>query len=503
MSQARVLVVDDERFFREAITDVLSGAGVECVLAASGEEALEQAQEPSVGVVVLDLQLPDLHGLEVFRRLRERRPDLRVIILSAHTDQDNVLEALRLGAFDYLAKPLHEEELGLAVRRALETFGLASGWSHLRARIGRLESTLEELWGRVRAEDGPPDAAALREAAVQAVAEVLGAAKTSLLLVDEGGQELRVAAAHGRKLRPEDMDPVPVGEGVAGAALARREPLLVADVAADQRFAGRAPGDRYDSASFAVAPLVAGARTLGVLCATDREGGASFGEEDLALLRILSVQIAQMLDAGPPPPVDADATLELSAPDAPAPEAGGAGAGLVRAICEAVTAEVEPARILHAALQPVAEALHAAPVSLFLADPETGALQREAECDGGARSDRRRLPSGRGLTGIVFETGALVASEAPAEDPRYDAEVDTPEDGRDGPLLCGPLRFRGKTLGVFRVFPEAEGQASPQLGELLAAALSAAVRNVLLYRSLVDTIEEVAQARREAARPAR
>jgi hypothetical protein len=100
----------------------------------------------------------------------------------------------------------------------------------------------------------------------------------------------------------------------------------------------------------------------------------------------------------------------------------------------------------------------------------------------------------------VFETGGLVASEAPEEDPRFDPQVDTPADGRPGPLLCGPLRFRGKTLGVFRVFPEASGGASAAAGEVLSAALSAAVRNVLLYRSLVDTIEEVAQARREARR---
>jgi hypothetical protein len=68
------------------------------------------------------------------------------------------------------------------------------------------------------------------------------------------------------------------------------------------------------------------------------------------------------------------------------------------------------------------------------------------------------------------------------------------------PFLCGPIRFRGRTLGVFRAFPERGREASPALAELLSAALSAAVRNVLLYRSLVQTIEEVAVARREAKR---
>jgi signal transduction protein with GAF and PtsI domain len=162
-----------------------------------------------------------------------------------------------------------------------------------------------------------------------------------------------------------------------------------------------------------------------------------------------------------------------------------------------VTAEVEPARILDAALRPVAETLRAAPVSLYLVDAERGDLVREAECDRGIRSDRPALPTGLGLTGTVLESGNLVASDDPAADPRFEAGIDTPEDGAPGPLLCGPLRFRGKTLGIFRAFPERPEDASPGVGEVLAAALSAAVRNVLLYRSLVDTIDEVARARRE------
>ncbi len=498
----QVLVVDDEKFFREAIRDVLDGAEMKCVLAATGAEALEAAGDPSIGVVILDIQLPDQSGLEVFRQLRDTRPDLRVIILSAHTDQETVLEALRLGAFDYLAKPIHEEELALSVRRALETFGIAGGWRRWRRRIGLLEETLEELWQTAREAETDQGAQSLREGAVQALSEILGAAKTSLMLLDEDGTALRVAASRGFKISPADLDEVPIGEGLAGMALARSEPILVADVNADERFAGRAPGDRYTSNSFAVAPLAAGARALGVLCATERSSGEPFDQEDLALMRIMSVQLAQMLEVRRDPGRDADPESKLEDPSeavAPVETAREVGpeAELARAICDAVTAEVEPARILDAALRPVAETLQAAPVSLYLVDAERGELVREAECDRGTRSDRPALPTGLGLTGTVLESGNLVASDDPAADPRFEAGIDTPEDGAPGPLLCGPLRFRGKTLGIFRAFPERPEDASPGVGEVLAAALSAAVRNVLLYRSLVDTIDEVARARRE------
>ena len=498
MGDTRILVVDDERFFREAIRDALEPAGFRVELAATGEEALARLADPGIGVVVLDLQLPDLHGLEVFRRAKRLRPELRVVILSAHTEQPHVLEALRLGACDYLAKPLHEEELVLAVRRALASFGFEAGWKGLRERMLRLESAIARLWEQASGRDAPgPDE--LRERIVRAVADVLGAGKTSLLLLDDGPGELRVAATHGRKIPDEGLDPVRLGEGVAGVALARSQPILVSDVATDGRFPNLGGERGYDSGSFAVAPLLSGTQAIGVLCATDR-GDGPMDEDDLALLRLLAQQVARLLDR----PERAEAgEIETLAQleEAPAleliPGGDARGAELVRSICEAVTAEVEPGRILAAALERIGRALGAAPVSLHLGSTQRNGLFREAEWDGGERSDRARLPVGVGLTGFVFESGGIVASDAPGRDPRFVAEVDTPQGGALRPFVCGPIRFRGRTLGVFRAFPARPENASPALAELLSAALSAAVRNVLLYRSLVQTIEEVAAARRE------
>lgn len=496
-ASVRILVVDDERFFREGIRDALEAAGFACITAATGAEALEAAADPAVAVVVLDVVLPGLDGLEVLRRLRERQPELRVIILSAYTDQERVLEALRLGAFDYLAKPLHDEELVLAVGRALESHAAWQGLVRMRGRIAALERSLidlAELAGADVEEEGRQSV--LRARAAAAVAEVLEAGKTSLLLVGPDGSHLRVAAATGRKTPLEEFAPVPLGTGVAGAAVARSEILVVNDVATDARFADRAPSDRYESGAFAVAPVTSGGRTVGVLCATDRPGGRAFDDSDVALLRILALGLGQALaprSAAAPP---------LPEPSAPSREVGeDALAELARRICEACIAEVEPPRLLEAALRPVAEALAAAPVALFLRDPKTGELVLEAGLDGAVCADRARLPRGRGLTGTVLETGRLVATETPASDPRFDAAVDTPSDGAAAPLLCLPLSFRGKVLGVLRAFPREPDRASARAGEVLAAALSAAVRNVLLYRSLLETIEEVANARRESQAP--
>jgi len=478
----RILIVDDERFFREAIRGALEELGVDCELVETGEEALKAAEDPRIGVVVLDVRLPGIGGVQVLERLRTWRPALRVIVLSAHTDQELVLEALRLGASDYLAKPIHEEELRLAVRRALEAHAVDSRWQSLRARLHLLGARLAELEKLARTSEAGARPAALATPVAEAVAEVLDASKTSVLLADERVSALEVIAATGEGRDPREMDAALIGQSVAGLAIQEGHPILIDDIERDERCGRRTRHPRYGSVSVALAPLVGERGPFGVLCATDRQGNQPFEDEDLALLRILALQTSVLV--APQVAEPARATDEV--------------AELARAICDAVTAEVEPERLINSALRPVAQTLSAAPVSLYLIDGRTGELALEGQRDEGGVSDRSRLPRDRGLTGTVLQTGCLVATDHPESDPRFDPEVDTPEGGRVGSILCVPLKIRSKVLGVARVFPAQQVGASARTAEVLAAALSAAVRNVLLYRSLLESIEDLARARREA-----
>ncbi len=541
--ELRVLVVDDERFFREAIRDTLSEAGIDCQAVASGEAALEAARDPAIGVVVLDVGLGERGGIDLLRRLRAERPAVRVIVLSAHTDHELVLEALRLDASDYLAKPLHDEELVLAVRRALAGYDVESSWQRLRERLRRLEARLAKL-----AAPGGADLEAFAKDVAEAAADVLDARKTSVMLLDPESEDLRVVAATGCALEPGQMDPVEPGEGVAGVVLALGEAILVEDVYSDPRFADRVLRDHYESSSLAVAPLRCDGRAFGTLCATDASGGAPLSEDDLALLRILAISVAGALAGGADEALEAESAEALEAEPAEAlgaepaealeaePEAiaaelaveaepevalevvGAEGAeeplasleevsapafaegDLARDVCEVLTLEIEPDRIFSRVLQNVAEALDAPIASIHLIENETGELVLEREFEARGGGDRLRLERTRGLTGTALQTGMLVATPDPEADPRFEAGVDTPADGEVRPLLCVPLRMRGKVLGAFRAFPEDPRRVSARNGELLGSLLSAAVRNVLLYRSLLETIDELAEARREGSR---
>jgi sigma-B regulation protein RsbU (phosphoserine phosphatase) len=193
----------------------------------------------------------------------------------------------------------------------------------------------------------------------------------------------------------------------------------------------------------------------------------------------------------------APAPAEPAAPAQAVPADADSDAELAREICEALVAEIDPDRVLDAALLPISRRLGGAAVALFLIDNASGELIRERQVEGDPGGDRERLPRSRGLTGSVLQAAALVASDHPDRDPRFDPGIDTLADGEVRPLLCVPLRLRGKVLGLLRAWPDPGLGASPRTAEILSAAMSAAVRNVLLYRSLLESIDEVAEARRQ------
>ena len=128
----RVMVVDDHPMWRDAVARDLTGAGCDVVAtAADGGQALRVAAAVRPDVVVLDLQLPDMSGVEVTRGLRAAHPAVRVLVLSASGEQQDVLDAVKAGAVGYLLKSAGRAEFLDAVRRtvagdAVFTPGLAA-----------------------------------------------------------------------------------------------------------------------------------------------------------------------------------------------------------------------------------------------------------------------------------------------------------------------------------------------------------------------------------------
>jgi PAS domain S-box-containing protein len=139
-----VLVVDDDELARVALANLLRGDGFVVSTAASGEAALAEANRALPDVVLTDLQMPGIDGVELCQRLHQIDRDLPVIVMTAFSDMQAVIESLRAGAQDYLLKPLEYEVVSLCVKRALAQRRAALELDQLRRHTEELYRTLNE-----------------------------------------------------------------------------------------------------------------------------------------------------------------------------------------------------------------------------------------------------------------------------------------------------------------------------------------------------------------------
>ena len=142
----RVLVIDDDPGVREYLEALVSRQGYRATAVPDGEQALACLDRFRPDIVTLDVVLPGMDGLETLRRLKEVLPDVPVVMLSGHGQARNIVEAMRLGASDFLRKPFEVEELEIAFQKALEKRSLTQEVERLRDRE-RSEGELQLLYG--------------------------------------------------------------------------------------------------------------------------------------------------------------------------------------------------------------------------------------------------------------------------------------------------------------------------------------------------------------------
>ena len=133
----RILVVDDEESIRKAMRRTLEYEGFEVLEAASGAEALQAVESDPPDLVFLDIKMPGIDGLDALKQLKEKSPATQVIIISGHGNVQTAVQATKLGAFDFIEKPLETERVLLAVRNAAERKELEEEVGRLRLRFQR------------------------------------------------------------------------------------------------------------------------------------------------------------------------------------------------------------------------------------------------------------------------------------------------------------------------------------------------------------------------------
>ncbi|GAG95642.1 unnamed protein product [marine sediment metagenome] len=135
MYPGRILLVDDESHVLELLSVALEDEGYRILTANNGRKALDQLKKEEPQVVVLDIRMPDLDGVEVLRQIKEINKATSVIMMTAYGAMDTVVKAMQLGAYDYLTKPLDLKKVKVLIRRALEAQELTREIASLRSEL--------------------------------------------------------------------------------------------------------------------------------------------------------------------------------------------------------------------------------------------------------------------------------------------------------------------------------------------------------------------------------
>ena len=135
-----ILIIDDEKNIREGLSAALEMEGYNTVLAENGKQGLELFAKGDIDLVITDLRMPEVTGEQVMQKILSENPGVPVIVLTGHGSIDSAVDAMRLGAYDFLTKPLNLDRLTLIVKRALQGRELSLQHRHLQEELNGKKS---------------------------------------------------------------------------------------------------------------------------------------------------------------------------------------------------------------------------------------------------------------------------------------------------------------------------------------------------------------------------
>jgi len=289
VSQKRVLIIDDSAETQQLLAElVLEPNGYRPLAALDGEEGLRLALEEQPDLIILDMQLPEMSGIEVLQALRQRNVDIPVIFTSVRESAESVVQALRLGARDYIVKPFAPQDMQQAIQRALATARLREERDQLTQQLleanQQLQRQLQELnavYAIGRSVTSLLDLNRVLNRVVEAAVYVADAEEGMLLLLDGESGELYLRAAKDVDEKVARSLRVRVDDSVAGRAMRTDRPVLLTGERAKV-----ATG--YLVKALLYLPLRVPERgVIGVLGVANREAERSFSERDIFLLSAL------------------------------------------------------------------------------------------------------------------------------------------------------------------------------------------------------------------------
>jgi putative nucleotidyltransferase with HDIG domain len=287
MANERILVVDDEAMIRDLCSHILSAEGYQVMTASNGTAALEELKHSAADLMITDLKMPGIDGLELFERVKAQQQDMVTIFITGHGTIDTAIESLMRGVDGFILKPFTPEELLGAVNRAINRSRLKKENIRLKALIPLFEISkllVTEI-----------NLAHLFKISTEALVEEFSADRVSLMLIDEASGMLVIRAYHGLSSDVALKARRKEGEGVSGLVLKHRKPLIIsAGKHPDLEVMATINQENMPASSMSV-PLIGKNKLFGVLNVS-KFSGAPFSTSDLQIALILSSQVVTAME---------------------------------------------------------------------------------------------------------------------------------------------------------------------------------------------------------------
>jgi putative nucleotidyltransferase with HDIG domain len=287
MAGEKILVVDDEEMIRDLCYHILTAEGYQVTTASNGTAAFEELNRNDMDMLVTDIKMPGMDGLELFERAKQLNQDIVTIFITGHGTLDTAIESLMRGVDGFVLKPFTQEELFGAVERAITRSRLQNENIRLKALI-----TLFEISKLLVTEI---DLANLFKIITEVLVQEFSVDRVSLMLVDEASGDLLIRASHGLPTDTAMKARRRVGEGVAGLVLKNKKPLIItAGKHPDQEVMAAINRDDMPASSMST-PLLGKNKVFGVLNVS-KFSGTPFSASDLQVVLILSSQVVTAME---------------------------------------------------------------------------------------------------------------------------------------------------------------------------------------------------------------
>lgn len=479
MESQRILVIDDSReIVRHLTKQVLPTFGFEAISASDGATGFKMIRSERPDLVMLDLNLPEMNGLDVLHALARESVSTPVILMTGYGSEKDAIEAFRLGIRDYLVKPFTVDEVIETINKVLEqekqrngnSERLAEDVRRLKTDISRLVNETNTLFSIGKAVASLLDVNKVVERVLEAAIYLTNAEESTIWVHNRETNDLRAFAkkGHDKKLLPVNLDK---RDSIAAEVLREGHPI--------RKMAFSGGGIKIQTGFLARAvlyvPLSVRGVTIGVLSVSNLRAPRPFTERHEFLLTILADYAAIALEN----------SRAFQATDK-ALSIGMDELKTLNRITRAVTSHLGMREIVQLTIKQIHESwkVHAASLWLYDEARQTTRILTNIGTEDEDILSRFEVPVGKGFVGHVVRTGKWIYTNEVDDHPLHYKVIDLETGFTTRSLLCVPLIFRDKVMGALQLVNKLNGkfdERDVERARSIASAVAIAISNAQLF----------------------